>query len=299
VTYRAQDADGNVVESTLDLQVSALRVTAGTDVVYPAQTGHARLHGVPAGASVTPQQPVPGASEVTYSDGQIHAVSTARFTGRIQVPVTIVNGTATIHLTVVITVRPHAPTGIRFRAADGGDTVITWNRSAGPEPEAYQVRVAGHLLCRTGTRSCTVKHMVVGPGTAVTVVGVGGERVTSPSARGVYRPQGCASIGAVYFGTDSAALGKRAKHELDRLAGILRPQGFTRACLVGHTDNSAGSDYNLRLSQRRVSAVAAYLHARARRVRYTSSHVGEKDPARPNTTTHNKAANRRVEIGVA
>jgi outer membrane protein OmpA-like peptidoglycan-associated protein len=299
VTYRAQDVEGNVVESRLDVRVSALSVTAGTDVVYPGQTGHAALRGVPDTATVTLGPDVPGTDDVTYSDGQVHAVSAADFTGHIRVPVTVTNGTATIHLTAVITVRPKPVTGVRFHVIDGGDTLVTWNASAGPPPRAYLIRVRGHQACRTAARTCTATGVVAGPRNAVTVTAIGGDQVSSPVARGRYHAEGCAAIGAVYFSSGSAELTSVTKRELKRLAGIIGPRGFTRACLVGHTDNSAGIDYNLALSQRRVSAVAAYLHSRARRVRYATSHVGEDDPARSNRTTPGKAANRRVEIGVS
>ena len=161
------------------------------------------------------------------------------------------------------------------------------------------VRIGGDLACRATAKTCTVEHAVVGPKSNVTVTAVGGDDVLSLSTRGTYQPRGCASIGAVYFATGSAALSNATKRELNRVADILDPEGFTHACLVGHTDNSAGSDYNLKLSQRRVSGVARYLHDRVRRVRYTTSHVGEDDPARSNTSEEGKAANRRVEIAVS
>jgi len=194
-------------------------------------------------------------------------------------------------------VRPGLPGVPEHRVLPGGRTLVTWHRSPSSPPRAFRVTLGGRVACRTTAESCTLP-VVAGPRTAIAVIAIGGDDVPSAAVRSSYAPAGCAPVGAVYFDVDSAALDEGSRSTLGRLARDLARGGFSRACLVGHTDSSAGGAYNLALSERRVNAVARYLHDRVRGVAFTTSHVGERDPAESNGTPAGKAANRRVEIGV-
>lgn len=94
------------------------------------------------------------------------------------------------------------------------------------------------------------------------------------------------------FATDSYRLTPHAKA---RLANFFRSAGATSYVIAGHTDSRASDEYNMRLSLNRansVARVAASVGARISDVRG----YGERMPRVPNTSAHNMAENRRVEI---
>lgn len=116
---------------------------------------------------------------------------------------------------------------------------------------------------------------------------------------GAIAPAAAPSIDlAVSFEFNSARLTTDAELLLDRLGAALQNPalGSSHFRIAGNTDAAGGSDYNLRLSQSRASAVKAYLvghHGiaaeRLATVGYGSSHL--LDPQHPRS-----AVNRRVEI---
>lgn len=64
----------------------------------------------------------------------------------------------------------------------------------------------------------------------------------------------------VQFEFDSASISAAAREQLDALAeGIKLLPAQRRVVIEGHTDATGPDDYNLRLSQRRASAVRQYL----------------------------------------
>jgi hypothetical protein len=297
VGYRVQDVDGEVLESSFTVTVRPLRITVGRDDIPSGGTAHVPVAGVPAGAEVSVPTRVAGALSAGYASGRVRVVSVPGFSGRIPVPVTVTNGTASVTRAGLVLVRPGPAGGPEHRVLPGGRTLVTWHRSPSAPPRAFRVTLGGRVACRTAAQSCTLP-VVAGPRTAIAVIAIGGDDVPSAAVRSRYAPAGCAPVGAVYFDVGSAALDAGSRATLGRLARGLARGGFTRACLVGHTDSSAGGAYNLALSERRVAAVARYLHDRVRDVAFTTSHVGEQDPAESNSTPAGKAANRRVEIGV-
>jgi outer membrane protein OmpA-like peptidoglycan-associated protein len=160
------------------------------------------------------------------------------------------------------------------------------------------VTVNGRQACSTTATTCTLGE-TRGPASRIVVSGVGGDGVRSAPAGATYRATACARLGTVHFGSGSAALTAGARARLAQVGELLRREGFTRGCLVGHTDSRAGAAYNLRLSKARVDSVARYLDARAGDVHYLTAHRGETDPVASNGGGTGQAENRRVEISVA
>ena len=67
--------------------------------------------------------------------------------------------------------------------------------------------------------------------------------------------------------------------------------------VVGHTDNTGSSTYNLGLSQQRAQAVVSLLDAYGTSAgRLTTVARGEEQPIASNLTEEGRAQNRRVEI---
>jgi outer membrane protein OmpA-like peptidoglycan-associated protein len=104
----------------------------------------------------------------------------------------------------------------------------------------------------------------------------------------------------VLFEVDQSELSSAAGDVLTRLGGTLVKVGINGASVVGHTDSTGSSEYNLALSQRRAAAVKGGLvTAGMNAARIRDSGVGETQPVASNDTPEGRQQNRRVVIIVA
>jgi len=103
--------------------------------------------------------------------------------------------------------------------------------------------------------------------------------------------------GDVTFETDSASLDSRFFEVLDSVALVLNEYKSTLVTVAGYTDSTGPADYNQKLSERRASTVALYLHSRnVAQQRLAAIGYGEKHPVASNNTAEGRSTNRRVEI---
>jgi len=103
--------------------------------------------------------------------------------------------------------------------------------------------------------------------------------------------------GDVTFETDSANLDSKFFEVLDSVALVLNEYKSTLVTVAGYTDSTGPADYNQKLSERRASTVALYLHSRGvAQQRLAAIGYGEKHAVASNDTTEGRAKNRRVEI---
>ncbi len=101
----------------------------------------------------------------------------------------------------------------------------------------------------------------------------------------------------IYFHTDSAALTRRARAKLDRIAEELKRVPGARLEVAGHTDNRATSSYNIVLSKRRARTVIDYLTQKGISIdRLRPVAYGEARPVASNATEEGRRLNRRVEF---
>jgi OmpA-OmpF porin, OOP family len=100
----------------------------------------------------------------------------------------------------------------------------------------------------------------------------------------------------VEFDTGKATIRQASFKELDDLAEVLK-DGKTKGEVGGHTDNVGQPDANLKLSQARADAVAAYLVKKGvPKDVVTAKGYGDTKPVAVNDTDENKQRNRRVEF---
>jgi outer membrane protein OmpA-like peptidoglycan-associated protein len=103
--------------------------------------------------------------------------------------------------------------------------------------------------------------------------------------------------GDVTFSTDSADLKSRFFEVLDSVAIVLQEYKSTLVTVAGYTDSTGTTGYNQKLSERRASTVAMYLHSRGVvKERLAAIGYGEQHPVADNGTAEGRAKNRRVEI---
>lgn len=107
------------------------------------------------------------------------------------------------------------------------------------------------------------------------------------------------NAGNINFRSASARLNVQGSAILDNLVDVVtRCPGMTLE-IGGHTDDAGGDATNLGLSQKRASAVVAYLVAKGiPATRLIARGYGEAQPLVPNDSTANMARNRRIEFKV-
>jgi outer membrane protein OmpA-like peptidoglycan-associated protein len=103
--------------------------------------------------------------------------------------------------------------------------------------------------------------------------------------------------GDVTFETNSSSLNSSFFSVLDSVAVVLDEYKSTLVTVAGYTDSTGSADYNQKLSEKRATTVALYLHSRGvAQQRLAAIGHGEKNPVASNNTAEGRARNRRVEI---
>ncbi len=103
--------------------------------------------------------------------------------------------------------------------------------------------------------------------------------------------------GNITFATDSADLNASFFEVLNSVAIVVNEFDQTVIEVAGHTDNTGSDAYNQQLSERRASAVGAYLGTRSvRQDRIITVGMGEGRPVATNDTEQGRQQNRRVEL---
>lgn len=110
---------------------------------------------------------------------------------------------------------------------------------------------------------------------------------------------GCWSIPGLRFAFDSAKIEPQYEGELNDLANVLNNNPNVAVRIDGYTDSVGTEQYNQGLSQRRADSVREYLvGAGVSGDRLATKGFGESNPAYPNDTKENRAANRRTELKI-
>lgn len=103
--------------------------------------------------------------------------------------------------------------------------------------------------------------------------------------------------GNIFFASNSAVLSPQSRAILDTIGDVvLRCPGIMIE-VGGHTDSDGARSYNQRLSEARAASVVTYFTSLgADPSRLVSRGYGEANPVVPNTSSRNKARNRRIEF---
>ena len=105
--------------------------------------------------------------------------------------------------------------------------------------------------------------------------------------------------GDVTFATGSADLNSRFFEVLDSVALVLQEYKSTLVTVAGYTDNTGSAGFNQKLSERRATTVAMYLHGKGvAQERLAAIGYGEQHPVASNSDAEGRARNRRVEITI-
>ncbi len=110
--------------------------------------------------------------------------------------------------------------------------------------------------------------------------------------------EGKMAIYGIHFDTGKSEIKPDSEATLGEIAKLLKSQPALKLNVVGHTDNMATIDLNMRLSQARAEAVVQALVARygIATGRLKGYGVGPLAPMASNGTEEGRAKNRRVEL---
>ncbi|MBN2585784.1 MAG: OmpA family protein [Candidatus Fermentibacteraceae bacterium] len=107
------------------------------------------------------------------------------------------------------------------------------------------------------------------------------------------------SFDNIYFDSGSSNIKPESYYVLDNVVEILNANPNARVQIAGHTDSDGSTSYNQTLSEQRAASVFNYLVQRGVTAsRLTTVGFGESMPVVPNTSSSNKAMNRRIEFTV-
>jgi len=102
----------------------------------------------------------------------------------------------------------------------------------------------------------------------------------------------------INFDFNKAEVKKIYYPEIKKVAEVLKANPALKIEIDGYTDNIGSKEYNLKLSKKRAEAIKNVLvkvyHINPKRI--ITKGYGEKYPLVPNTTSTNRALNRRAEI---
>ncbi len=103
----------------------------------------------------------------------------------------------------------------------------------------------------------------------------------------------------VFFDTNKYNINSNSQQSLNKLAGVFLEYPDTNILVVGHTDNTGATEYNMTLSKNRANAVTNYLQNKGLSSgRFTTNWYGEDQPTNDNTTPAGRAKNRRVNVAI-
>lgn len=101
----------------------------------------------------------------------------------------------------------------------------------------------------------------------------------------------------ILFATGKSNLSESSKSALTKFAASLKETPETDVTINGHTDNTGTREVNVKLSNDRANAVAAFLNGNGvATTRMKTAGKAFDEPVADNSTSEGRAKNRRVEI---
>ena len=198
-----------------------------------------------------------------------------------------------INIVQPLIVLPSQVTGLTVQITNFASPTVNWN--AVPGAQSYRITSANQLVCTATTNMCS-SNIPLGPKSALTITATGNDQVKVVTT---ITPVIKANVEAASVNFDSGEfiLTADARAELLRFARAIRPLGYTKLTVTGHTDTDQGVD-NSKLSQDRATAVLGVLQKLLPGYSISIKGQADTEPVASNNNEVGKAKNRRVEIRV-
>lgn len=199
---------------------------------------------------------IPGFASLKVSGSNIEIVPTQTFSGKMIVPVTVVEGGATITLNIPVIVNPKPVPSAETTPTSKSSTSVSWEVS--PNAISYKVVLNGRPLCESTTSSCSIPK-ILGPKSKMEVVTLGNDGTVSSQVLPAYTPSKPIPVLDVKFSLGSSAITKTELKKLKTFIRLMNEQGFTKVSIAAFTDGFGGASGSKALSGARAKAVARYL----------------------------------------
>lgn len=234
-----------------------------------------------------------GIEKISIAGSSVTVWPAKGFSGKTSLGLVQSGAGGVIKIVQPLIVLPSQVTGLTVQITNFASPTVNWNAVAGAQN--YRITAGNQLVCVATTNTCT-SNIPLGPKSALTITATGNDQVKVVST---ITPMIKADVEAASVNFDSGefVLTADARAELLRFARAVRPLGYTKLTVTGHTDTDQGVDNN-KLSQDRAKAVLALLQELLPGVSISIKGQADSEPVASNNNEAGKAKNRRVEIRV-
>lgn len=234
-----------------------------------------------------------GIEKISISGALVTVWPVKGFSGKTSLALVQAGAGGVMNIVQPLNVLPSQVTGVNVAVKSFASPTITWNAIAGAK--SYRITSGNKVVCVTTKNSCA-SSIPLGPKSALTITATGNDQVKVVST---VTPIIKADVEAASVNFDSGefALSSAGRAELLRFARAIRPLGYTKLTVTGHTDADQGVD-NSKLSQDRAKAVLEVLQRLLPGISISIKGQADSAPVASNKTKAGKAKNRRVEIRV-
>jgi outer membrane protein OmpA-like peptidoglycan-associated protein len=234
-----------------------------------------------------------GIEKISIAGSSVTVWPVKGFSGKTSLGLVQSGAGGVINIVQPLIVLPSQVTGLTVQITNFASPTVNWNAVAGAQ--SYRITAGNQLVCVATTNTCA-SNIPLGPKSALTITATGNDQVKIVST---ITPMIKADVEAASVNFDSGefVLTADARTELLRFARAIRPLGYTKLTVTGHTDTDQGVDNN-KLSQDRAKAVLALLQELLPGVSISIKGQADSEPVASNNNEAGKAKNRRVEIRV-
>lgn len=234
-----------------------------------------------------------GIEKIVISGDSVTISPVKGFSGRTSIGLIQSGTTSVVNIIQPLIVLPAQVTVLSVVVNSFNSPTVNWNAVLGAKN--YRLESANQLVCISNTNSCASK-IPLGPESTLTITTTGNDLVKVVST---IKPtiKADAEAASVNFDSGDFALSPAARAELIQFARLVRPLGYTKLTVIGHTDADQGVD-NSKLSEDRALAVRDVLQRLLPGVSISIKGQADSVPLASNNTEAGKARNRRVEIRV-
>lgn len=199
---------------------------------------------------------LPGFDKIKVSNGIIEVIPKDNFSGKMTVPVTIVENGGFVTVNIPVVINPKPPVSGASTPESRKSTAVSWEPS--PNAIGYKVELKGQTLCTSQGTACSVPKLL-GPNSKLTVTSLGNDGTVSTQIVPAYVPDKPIPVLDVNFKLGSAAIDEKQKKKLEEFVQLMKEEGFTKVSIAAFTDAIGGNKSNKVLSNARANAVAEYL----------------------------------------
>lgn len=304
VTFTPKDIDNfNVVTIKNQLRVVSASTSIRNVITFkpPQETIQVRLSsgslvadpGMVLGGKAVAGAPGYGIEKISIAGSSVTVWPVKGFSGKTSLGLIQSGAGGVINIVQPLIVLPSQVTGLTVEIANFASPTIRWNAVTGAQ--SYRITSGNQLVCVATTNTCA-SNIPLGPKSALTITATGNDqaKVVSTITPTIKADTEAASIS---FDSGESSLSATARAALLEFARLVRPLGYTRMTLIGHTDSDQGVD-NTKLSEDRANSVLEVLRGLLPGVAISVRAQADSEPVASNNTEAGKAKNRRVEIRV-